>query len=340
MPPDTIAVEVHRGPLVESRHAGRVAVARDDGSMVFVWGDAATPVYPRSAIKALQALPLVESGAADAYGFDDAALALACASHNGAAEHVAVADRMLACAGVGPDDLGCGAHWPYEQSSLIALARSGGTPSALHNNCSGKHAGFLALARRRGHPLAGYVTADHPVQVEVRGAVEAMTGAALGTDVCGTDGCSIPTYAIPLDRLALAFARFGTGRGLPAQRAEAARRLRVAVAAHPDMVAGEGRFCTRVMRHLGARAFVKTGAEGVFCASLPDLGLGIALKCDDGAMRAAEVMVAAVIAAALRLNGDPDLGAFVAPAIRNWNGIETGRIAPAAPFDAALSRAF
>ncbi len=232
MPPDTIAVEVHRGPLVESRHAGRVAVARDDGSMVFVWGDAATPVYPRSAIKALQALPLVESGAADAYGFDDPALALACASHNGAAEHVAVADRMLACAGVGPDDLGCGTHWPYEQSSLIALARSGGTPSALHNNCSGKHAGFLALARRRGHPLAGYVTADHPVQVEVRGAVEAMTGAALGTDVCGTDGCSIPTYAIPLDRLALAFARFGTGRGLPAQRAEAARRLRVAVAAH------------------------------------------------------------------------------------------------------------
>ena len=325
-----VLVELVRGALTESRHRGAVAVVDADGASVLVLGDVAQPVYPRSAVKPLQALPLVESGAADRYGFGDEELALACASHGGEGAHVAVASRMLARAGLDAAALECGAHWPLHQPATQALARSGGAPSALHNNCSGKHAGFLCVACAAGLDHRGYVAADHLVQREVRAALQSLTGVGLDADVCGVDGCSIPTWGVPLSSLAIAFARFGSGNGLAPERAKAAVRLRAACAAQPYYVAGTSRFCTEIMKRFGARVLVKTGAEGVFCGALPEQGIGIALKCDDGATRAAEVTMATMIARLLPMSDD-ERGAierFVRPTLRNWNGIEVGGLRP------------
>lgn len=326
-----VLVEVTRGALIESRHYGAVAVVDADGATVFSLGDVAQPVYPRSAVKPLQALPLIESGAADRYGFGDEEIALACASHGGEPSHVEVASRMLTRAGLDGSALECGAHWPSHQDSTQALARSGGAPSALHNNCSGKHAGFVCVACAAGIDHRGYVAAGHLVQREVRAALEGLAGVGLSEDQCGTDGCSIPTFAVPLGALAQAFARFGSGHGMEQMRAKAAARIRAACAAQPWFVAGTGRFCTDVMKLLGTRTLVKTGAEGVFCGALPEQGLGIAIKCDDGAARAAEVTMAAMVARFLPLSDGERvaLDRFVRPTLRNWNGIEVGGLRPA-----------
>jgi L-asparaginase II len=325
-------VEVTRGPMVESRHRGAVAVVDADGATLLARGDVARPVYPRSAVKAIQALPLIESGAAERYGLGDAEIALACASHGGEAAHVETAARMLARAGLDVSALECGTHWPLHQESGRALARSGAAPSALHNNCSGKHSGFLCVACAAGIEHRGYVARDHLVQREVRAALEDVTGVALAEERCGTDGCAIPTWATPLSALAHGFARFGTGRGLGPARAKAAARIRAAVAAQPYYVAGTGRFCTGIMQRFGARVLVKTGAEGVFCGCLPEQGLGIALKCDDGGTRAAEVAMAAMIARFLPLSDAErvEIERFVRPRLRNWNGAEVGGLQPGA----------
>jgi L-asparaginase II len=322
-----VLVEVWRGPLVESTHRGAVAVADADGAVVLGIGDVATPVFPRSAVKALQALPLVESGAADRYGFGDEELALACASHSGEPAHVAGVAGMLAKAGLDLSALRCGAHYPMSQAAAFALARGGG-PSALHNNCSGKHAGFLCVACARGIAPEDYWRPRHPVQREVRAVLEDFTGAVLGEERCAIDGCSVPTWAMPLEKLARGLAKFATGHGVSRERAQAAARLLSACARRPWYVAGTGRFCTEIMQTFGARVFVKTGAEGVYCGALPQLGLGIAIKCDDGAGRAAQAIMAAVIARFLQMNdGEREaLARLVRPALTNWNGIEVGAL--------------
>jgi L-asparaginase II len=291
-----VLVEVTRGGRAESRHRGAVAAVDAHGATVLAIGDVAHPVFPRSAVKALQALPLVESGTADAYGFGARELALAQASHGGEKAHVEGVAAMLAAIGLSEADLECGAHMPSHAASARELIRQGREPNQLHNNCSGKHANFLALARHLGIDHRFYVAAGHPVQAMVRDVMEALTGAAHAADGCGTDGCSIPTYAVPLAALARGFARFGTGSDLPPERAAAARRLYAAAVSEPYYVAGTGRFCTDVMTLLAGAALLKTGAEGVFCAAIPALGLGVALKCDDGATRASEAMMAAVLA--------------------------------------------
>jgi L-asparaginase II len=322
-----ILVEVLRGVLVESRHRGAVAVADADGGTVLALGEVTTPIFPRSAVKALQALPLVETGAADAFGFGDEELALACASHSGEPGHVTGVTRMLAKAGLDAAALRCGAHWPMAQSAVAALARTG-EPSVLHNNCSGKHSGFLCVACAKGIDHTDYWRPQHPVQREVRAVLENLTGAALSDDRRAIDGCSVPTWAIPLQNLAHAFAKFATGHGLAPERARAAARLRVACAQKPWHVAGTGRFCTEIMQLFGAKVFVKTGAEGVYCGALPEQGLGIAIKCDDGAGRAAQAIMAAIIARFLPLN-EAERGAlarFERPTLHNWNGFEIGAL--------------
>jgi len=322
-----VLVEVTRGPLVESRHRGAVAVSDADGHSVLAVGDISAPVFPRSAVKALQAIPLVERGVADRYALGEEELALACASHSGEPAHVAGVERMLAKAGLDSSALRCGVHWPISQSAAYALARSG-TASALHNNCSGKHAGFLCLACAMGADTDEYFRPDHPVQREVRAVLEDLTGAVIGQEVCAVDGCSVPTWAMPLEKLAYGFAKFGAGHGLSPARAAAAARLRRACAAKPWYVAGSARFCTEIMERFGARVFVKTGAEGVYCGALPEQGLGIALKCDDGAGRAAQAIMAAVVARFLPLDAAERaaLAPLTQPVLRNWNGIEVGAI--------------
>jgi L-asparaginase II len=330
-----VLVEVHRGNAVESAHRGALAVFDADGGRVLALGDIHRPIFPRSAVKVLQALPLVASGAAEALDLSDEELALACASHNGEPAHVAAAASMLAKAGVDVQALECGTRWPSREAFQREMAARGETPNALHNNCSGKHAGFVCLACRMAGSMdlrafaRGYVQARHPVMQEVTQALQRTSGWDLSTTVHGIDGCSIPTYGIPLQHLALAFARVGTGTGLSEGHAHAARRLRRAVAKAPFMVGGTDRFDTKVMQRLGERVFCKVGAEGVYCAALPERGLGVAIKVDDGNnARAAEVVMAALIEAFVGL--DADEAAFMLGLsdlrLKNWNGIEVGAL--------------
>ncbi|HEX2256893.1 MAG TPA: asparaginase [Afifellaceae bacterium] len=322
---DPVVVEVTRGGLVESRHRAAVAIVDAEGRTMFGIGDVDRPIYPRSAIKPLQALALVETGAADAFGYGARELALAQASHGGEPGHVALAAAMLKAAGLEPSTLACGAHPPSHAPAAAALARASQAATALHNNCSGKHAGFLAVASRLGLPSGGYVTAGHPVQAIVRETLAAATGAPHRPEACGTDGCSIPTYPVPLTALARGFARFATGVGLSDGRAAAARRLYEAAVAEPWFLAGSGRFCSEVVAALNGAALVKTGAEGVFCGAVPSLGVGIALKCDDGAARAAECAMAAVLARLLPEQADA-LAAWTDRPLTNWNGISVGGV--------------
>ncbi|MBA2722459.1 MAG: asparaginase [Methylibium sp.] len=342
-----VLVEVMRGGAVESIHRGALAVLDADGTIACSLGDTTRPIFPRSAVKSLQALVLVESGAADRLRLGDEALALACASHNGEPDHTRVAADMLASVGQGADVLESGVHWPALDSAQRDLAARGERPNALHNNCSGKHAGFVCLAcvmaSEAGHEprswLGGYVSPEHSLMREVTAALAGITGADLDRAPRGTDGCSIPTYGIALRALALGFARLGTGIGLAPERAWAAQRLRTAVAAHPFMVAGTGRFDTLVMQRLGARAFVKVGAEGVYCAALPERGLGVALKIDDGSTaRAAEVVMAATIEVLVALSDDERtfMRAFSETAMLNWNGLEVGGLRASAALRSAL----
>lgn len=327
-----VLVEVTRGGRVESAHRGRLAVVDADGRTVLSLGDVAEPIFPRSAVKAIQALVLAESGAIQRFDLNQAELALACASHNGEPLHAETAATMLKKAGRKPACLECGAHWPMHDATAHALARSGKEPTALHNNCSGKHAGFVCAAIAMEEDPAGYIRPDHPVMADVTAALEQVCDVSLGGATPGIDGCSIPTYAIPLHNLALGFARFGTAQGFGMERARAAARIRAACAAEPFMVAGTGRFDTEIMTALRTRAFTKTGAEGVFCAALPEVGLGIALKIDDGATRAAQVVMASLIERFLDLN-DAERAAVAkakTPQLRNWNGMDVGEVHPAA----------
>jgi len=332
-----VLVQAWRGGIVESAHRGALAIVDVQGSLHTALGDIDRPIFPRSAIKVLQALPLVASGAADLLQLTDEELALACASHAGEERHVRTAAAMLAKAGVDVDALECGTHWPYNETAARELARRGESPSALNNNCSGKHAGFVCLGCQlnggrqnlRGF-LTGYVKPDHAVMREVSAALQAATGFDLSRSARGTDGCSIPTHAVPLRHLALAFARVGSGQGLSPDHARAAQRLRQAVARQPFMVGGTGRFDTRVMERFGERVFCKVGAEGVHCAALPELGLGIAIKMDDGNnSRACEVVLAALLQRLLPLADTDDvfLRGLADQTLRNWNGIEVGRLA-------------
>lgn len=319
-------VEITRGTSVESTHLVDIVIADSAGKIVTTYGNADLHIYPRSANKALQALPLVESGAADAYGFEAKHLALACASHNGQAMHVEAAGEMLHKAGLDGSCLECGAQLPKWPEDQMQVMRSEGGLKPIHNNCSGKHSGFLAFAKHTGLETNGYIGFDHPVQREIAGTLESVTGSKHGQDNHGIDGCSIPTYKIPLQKLAIAYAKFGVGDDASPLRSKAMLRLRDACLAHPEMVAGDNRACTQLMQTLGQRAFVKVGAEGVYTMSLPELGLGVAMKSRDGGFRAVEVAVSQLACDLLKLDDDKleAMKVLTNPILKNWNGFEVG----------------
>jgi L-asparaginase II len=321
-----VLVHVTRGGIVESRHRGAFAVADAGGGLATALGDIAGPIFPRSAIKAFQALPMVER-AADRFGFTDAEIALACASHSGEPEHVRVARAMLAKLGLTEADLECGAHWPYDGDAQRALAATGERPGAIHNNCSGKHVGMLALALALGAETKGYTDVSHPVQRTIAATLRELCGIDPDAQPCGTDGCSVPTWAMPLEAWARGFARLASGTGLTPERQRAARRIMAAVRNHPFMVAGSDRFCTNLMQAV-PRAFVKTGAEGVFCGAVPHAGFGLAVKCDDGAGRAAEAIMAALLAHLPVWTPDEEvcLRSFAAVPLTNRAGLEVGEV--------------
>jgi L-asparaginase II len=322
--PNPIIAEATRGGIVESRHSGAFAVVDTAGKLLRVAGDIAVPIFPRSAVKAFQCVPLIESGAADRFGFSDEEIALACASHNGEPEHVRVARSMLAKAETVETCYECGVHWPMRAETQQELARTGGTPDQVHNNCSGKHAGMLALARQLKADTTDYVKIDHPVQQAVAKAIANYCDVDPAKLVHGIDGCSVPTWAFPLRNMALGFARLTT--------TPAGRRITDAVRQHPFMVAGTGRFDTRLMQAL-PRVFVKVGAEGVYCGCIPHAGIGIALKCDDGGTRAAEVATAGVLSSLDVWTAEERavLKGFVQVPLTNWRKSHVGDVRAVAP---------
>lgn len=325
---DPIQVEVTRGSLTESRHLVDAALVDGHGNLISEFGETAGLVFPRSAIKSFQAIPLVESGAAETFGFSAAQIALACSSHNGEAVHVDGANDMLKRAGMTCDDLECGCHVPMFAPEAERLFRANGHLSPLHNNCSGKHAGMLAFAEHAKLDTKGYIKPDHPVQRHVTAVLESLTGETYGQETCGIDGCSIPTYAVPLISLARAASRFATQQNMENARAAACRRILAACCDHPDMVAGTDRACTRMMQAVGRRASVKVGAEGVYIAMLPETGIGIALKARDGATRAAEVAIASLLKFVLcpDENFPDELNAVARQTLRNHNKTKVGEI--------------
>ena len=330
MPYPAPLAEIRRGPLVESRHAGHAVICDAAGEIVEAWGDPAAQVLPRSSAKMIQALPLIESGAADAHGLCAERLALACASHDGAAIHTTRVRAWLDDLGLADDDLRCGPQIPDDDAARHALIRAHETPCQVHNNCSGKHAGFLTLARHLG---AGpdYVDPDHPVQRAARAAFEEVTGEP--SPGFGIDGCSAPNFITTLHGLARAMASFACAREGADARQAAQHRLWQVMVAHPELVAGEGRACTELMRAAQEPVALKTGAEGVYVAILPTRRMGIALKVADGATRAAECTIAALLVRLGLLDAaHPAARRFRDPPILNRRGLEVGSIRPAADF--------
>jgi len=328
MQANPVLAEAVRGNWVENRHRGAFIIVDAEGGVIAAAGDVDRPIFPRSAIKSMQALAIFDRHAAEKFHHSGEELALACASHHGEDMHVHGVSRFLERLGLSAADLECGAHMPTDARAREALRAAGQEPSALHNNCSGKHSGMLSVALAMVVPSAGYVGREHAVQKAVRAAVEAVIGEGLTEDRCGTDGCSIPTWAAPIRAFARGFARMATGTGLAEPYAGGARALFDAATGHPHLVAGTGHIDTLVMQAFKGRVMQKGGAEGVQCGAIRDRGWGYALKCDDGNMAASQAMVASL----LLDHAEPDaaqravLEGFARQDIRNVRGTVVGEV--------------
>lgn len=332
--------EVTRGPIVESVHFGAAAVVDPQKRLVASLGDPQTVAFLRSASKPFQALPLIESGGVQAFQFSDQEIALICASHSGTEEHIRVLKALQARIGIGPEDLLCGTHTPTDKASAAAMLLRGEQPTTLHQNCSGKHTGMLAYTRLHHIPEEDYINPDHPLQKTILQAVAEMMDMPADQILLGTDGCSVPVFAVPLLNAALAFARLCDPTGLPEVRAAALRRIARAMPAHPDMVAGPGRFDTALMAAFEGQIITKIGAEGYQAVGLmPGLigpgspALGITLKIADGDLtqRARPLVILDI----LRQLGVPftqaqkqALADFDIRPVQNWRKLDVGQIRP------------
>ena len=323
-----IEVQIRRGDIAESEHVAVACVVDRAGETVAAYGDAERIIYPRSTIKPLQAMPLIETGAADSFGLNDEEIALACASHSGERVHLGIAETWLRKLDLDPEALVCGAHLPYDESAARELLAHAAAPTTLHNNCSGKHLGMLTTALHCGDSLPGYERSDHPVQQLVRDLLADLLDRSLATALTAIDGCSIPTIAVSVRDIAAMMAKLLADDTARPDRATAARRIVRVVSEHPDLIAGSGRFCTDITRATGGEIVVKSGAEGVAIALLRDQGMAIAVKSLDGARRAAEAAMATLVPLFAPVIGGATaaFARHAAPAIENWRGIRTGAV--------------
>jgi L-asparaginase II len=321
----TVLAEVRRGPLVECRHYGAVAVAAADGTLLASAGEPGLQTYFRSSAKPFQALPIITSGAADEYRFTDAELAVCSASHNGEPAHLEVVAGLLARLGLADSHLQCGVVPPIDRAEAAKVATGQLAATPRHCDCSGKHSGMLAVCKRRGYPLGSYRDPNHPLQREILGLMSDFLGLPVADIPLGTDGCGVPTFAAPVGRIARAWALLAAP---PAPYQDAARRILDAMAAEPYMVAGRGRICTDLMTLTGPSVVVKTGAEAVFCLALRERGWGVAIKVEDGNSRAMPVIVASVLQQ-LGLWDEATVEQFFArqsPQVRNNAGAVVGEL--------------
>jgi len=325
---DPLVIECSRGPAIESAHLVDVAIVDASGKLVEAWGDVERFVFPRSAVKSIQVLPFLESGAADEMQATDVEIALACASHNAQEAHVHAVRGWLARTDLGEEHLECGGHLPYHKESAEECVRRGDAGLPVYNMCSGKHSAFLVTAKMLGEDTKNYVARDHPVQQRVSTAIAEMTGWDISRSPWAIDGCSIPTVGLPLHALARGAANIADPSALAPERQAAIGRIRAAIAAEPFMIAGDGRACTDIIPVLNGKAYIKFGAEGVFFAPLLSLGLGLALKVRDGATRAADTAIASLLynqgllndAVAARLDG------YLSTTLENWRGASVGTV--------------
>lgn len=318
-------VRVMRGELVESLHRAHVVVSDAQGGLVAYAGDPDFVTFLRSSAKPLQAISFVETGAMDRYGLDARALAVAAGSHNGEELHTAAAQRILDAAQLKPTDLRCGAHAPYSKS---AADRIGTQFTALHNNCSGKHAGFLATCAHNGWDLPTYLEPHHPLQALIRRNVAEESGVPDARVGVAVDGCGAPTFSLSLRSAARAFARLSAAETVPGERGQTLRRIRDAMMAHPDLVAGEDRVDTRLMRAFAGEVWVKAGAEACYAMGLKSRGLGIVIKVEDGTSRAIPLLLIRTLEALIDI---PDmaratLAEMANEPIRNVAGRAVGRL--------------
>jgi L-asparaginase II len=319
-----IMIHVIRGNTVESIHRGHAAVIRNQGKLIGHVGNPGCETYIRSTAKLLQAIPVIESDAAERFGFTPAEIALMCASHNGEEQHAAGVRSMLAKIGLDETALQCGIHDPYDAASVMEIRQNGLSPTRVHNNCSGKHAGMLALAVHQGHSFEGYMNKEHPVQQSMLAAISAMADYPEERISIGVDGCGVPVFVLPLHRLAMAYSRLaGTVRG-------AASTILESIASHPYELAGRARFDTQLVQATGGRIIGKMGAEGMYAAVHRAEGTGIAVKIEDGSSRALYPAVMEIMKQLqwLRPEEERELASFHCPLLHNRAGEPIGRLEP------------
>lgn len=320
--------EVTRGNEVESIHFGAVAVVNTRGELLYQAGDPNFLTFTRSTIKPFQALPFLRANGPDHFGFDSRELALLCASHSGEPVHTAIVESMLRKAGCEEHHLQCGCHVPIHYATTNTRAASGDAFTQLHNNCSGKHAGFLAYCRMHGQPVESYLHPQHPLQREIRSSLADFAGVAESAMPAGTDGCSAPNYALPLSRLAFAYARLAQD-GPDRVYGELPGQLFAAMTSHPDLVSGTGRIDLALMQAGQGDWVAKGGAEGVQVMGIRSAGLGIALKAADGSARGLQSATVAVLSQlGLLPHQGSMLESWLRPQLFNLKGIHTGEVRP------------
>ena len=287
-----VLVEVTRGEMVESRHRGAVAIVKSDGQTAFAVGDTERLVYPRSAIKPLQAVYLLESGAADAFELTEVEIALACASHNGEAGHVDAVRSWLTRLGFREQALECGTHAPRRKEDNAWLVKHDLVPGPVHNNCSGKHCGHLAVSKYKDLPIENYNQNNHPIQKELINLIENLSNFKIKN--IGIDGCTLPNPLIPLKKFALAAAKIVDYKSLN-EASDIAKRIFDSCVKFPEITGGSKSVNCALTKLSKGKAFFKNGAEGVFVAIIPEQKSALAVKITDGAARAAEVAIAGLI---------------------------------------------
>lgn len=323
-----ITVSVIRNELTECCHHVHCVVSDAAHRIVAGWGNVNGAIFPRSAIKPIQAIGLIESGAADMCHVADAELAIACGSHNGEPDQCTLIATWLSRMGFDATQLTCGAHMPLHPLTQQAMYRQELSATALHNNCSGKHAAMLITARHCGYSLSDYHQLTHPVQQRIAGILAELSDHMISDDQVGIDGCGVPTWYLPLNRLAMAAARFADFNQLTTTRAEACQRIRNAMTMHPYCVAGEDRIDTEINAITGGNVITKIGAEGVFIAFLCEAKLGLALKAEDGADRASKAALVEVLYQldAITRQQYDQLAKYSKPEIKNWSGTPIGTL--------------
>lgn len=319
-----------RGTLAESIHQGHIAVVRSIGERLYSAGDPGHLTFARSAAKPLQAIPVLESGAAERFHFTDREIALLCSSHNGEPEHAETVAGLLSKLDLGPGFLKCGSHEPFSKQAADELKKHRKEPSALHNNCSGKHSGMLAMALMLEAPLDSYLEIGHPVQQRNLLTISSLSGVPKEEIGLGIDGCGVPVFALPLEKLALAYARFGDSGQLSEKQSEASQRILSAIRKEPFYLAGTDRFDTALVQVTNGRILGKLGAEGVFAVTVPDERLGIAVKIEDGNPRGLYPAVVETLRQLDLLTSAElqELEPFHRPVIRNWQGTVVGATVP------------